>query len=138
MIRVYCKNNGVTKEFEGGLTLKEIYDGMGLDMPHGVIAAKVNNVTEGLAKRIYRHKDVEFLDITSNDGMRMYVRSLLFIFMKAMNEMFPGETVRFENAISKDIPTLTVKEKERAEKPGEQGIFGSRTKERMLHVKRSG
>ena len=31
----------------------------------------------------------------------MYVRSLLFIFMKAMNEMFPGETVRFENAISK-------------------------------------
>ena len=43
MIRVYCKNNGVTKEFEGGLTLKEIYDGMGLDMPHGVIAAKVNN-----------------------------------------------------------------------------------------------
>ena len=101
MIRIYCKNNGVTKEFEGGLTLKEIYDGMGLDMPHGVIAAKVNNVTEGLAKRVYRHKDVEFLDITSNDGMRMYVRSLLFIFMKAMNEMFPGETVRFENAISK-------------------------------------
>lgn len=36
------------------------------------------------------------------------------------------------------LPTLTVKEKERAEKPGEQGIFGSRTKERMLHVKRSG
>jgi hypothetical protein len=34
--------------------------------------------------------------------------------------------------------TLTVKEKARAEKPGEQGIFGSRTKERMLHVKRSG
>ena len=101
MIRIYCKNNGVTKEFESGLTLKEIYDGMELDMPHGVIAAKVNNVTEGLAKRIYRHKDVEFLDITSNDGMRMYVRSLLFIFMKAMNEMFPGETVRFENAISK-------------------------------------
>lgn len=101
MIRIYCKNNGVTKEFESGLTLKEIYDGMELDMPHGVIAAKVNNVTEGLAKRMYRHKDVEFLDITSNDGMRMYVRSLLFIFMKAMNEMFPGETVRFENAISK-------------------------------------
>ena len=101
MIRIYCRNNGVTKEFESGLTLKEIYDRLSLDMPHGVIAAKVNNVTEGLAKRIYRHKDVEFLDITSNDGMRMYVRSLMFIFMKAMNEFFPGEIVRFENAISK-------------------------------------
>lgn len=101
MIRIYCRNNGITKEFESGLTLKEIYDRLSLDMPHGVIAAKVNNVTEGLAKRIYRHKDVEFLDITSNDGMRIYVRSLMFIFMKAMNEFFPGEIVRFENAISK-------------------------------------
>lgn len=101
MIRIYCKNNGITKEFECGLTLKEIYDGLGLDMPYGVVAAKVNNVTEGLAMRIYRHKDVEFLDITTSDGMRMYVRSLTFIFMKAMNEIFPGETVRFENAISK-------------------------------------
>lgn len=101
MIRIYCRNNGVTKELESGLTLKEIYDRLSLDMPHGVVAAKVNNVTEGLAKRIYRHKDVEFLDITSNDGMRMYVRSLMFIFMKAMNEFFPGEIVRFENAISK-------------------------------------
>ena len=101
MIRIYCKNNGVTKEFESGLTLREIYDRMELDMPNGVIAAKVNNVTEGLAMRLYRHKDVEFLDITTDDGMRMYVRSLTFIFMKAMNEVFPGETVRFENAISK-------------------------------------
>ena len=101
MIRIYCRNNGVTKEFESGLSLKEIYDGLGLDMPYGVIAARVNNVTHSLAKRIYRHKDVEFIDITSNDGMRMYVRSLTFIFMKAMNEAFPGETVRFENAISK-------------------------------------
>ena len=101
MIRIYCKNNGVTKEFDSGLTLKEIYDGFGLEMPYGVIAARVNNVTVGLAKCLYRNKDIEFLDITSNDGMRMYVRSLLFIFMKAMNEVFPGETVRFENAISK-------------------------------------
>ena len=101
MIRIYCRNNGVTREFESGLSLKEIYDGFGLEMPYGVIAARVNNVTHSLAKRLYRHKDVEFIDITSNDGMRMYVRSLMFIFMKAMNEAFPGETVRFENAISK-------------------------------------
>ena len=71
MIRIYCRNNGTTKEFGCGLSLKEIYDGFGLDMPYGVIAARVNNVTQGLAKRIYRHKDVEFIDITTDDGMRM-------------------------------------------------------------------
>lgn len=110
MIQVYCRNNGITKEFQSGVSLKEVYDNFGLEMPYGVIAARVNNVTEGLALRIYRHKDVEFIDITSEDGMRMYVRSLTFIFMKAMNEFFPGQVVRFENAISKgyycraDIP----------------------------------
>lgn len=101
MLHIYCVNNGETRDFPKGVTLKEIYDGFGLDMPHGVLAARVNNVTEGLALRLYRHKDVEFIDITSDDGMRMYVRSLTFIFMKVMNEMFPGKVVRFENAISK-------------------------------------
>ena len=101
MLRICCRNNGETREFPKGISLREIYDGFALDMPYGVIAARVNNVTEGLALRLYRHKDVEFIDITSDDGMRMYVRSLTFIFMKAMNELFPGEDVRFENAISK-------------------------------------
>ena len=101
MVHIYCLNNGVTKDFPIGTSLREIYDGLGLDMPYGPIAARVNNRTHGLALRIYRHKDVEFIDITTDDGMRMYVRSLTFIFMKAMNELFPGEIVRFENAISK-------------------------------------
>ena len=110
MVRVFCKNNGVTREFHSGVSLREVYDAMGLDMPYGVIAARVNNVTRGLTLRLNRHKDVEFIDITTDDGMRMYVRSLTFIFMKVMNELFPGEMVRFENAISKgyycrmDIP----------------------------------
>ena len=101
MIHIYCLNNGVTKDFPKGSTLSEIYDALELDMPYGPIAARVNNVTLGLATTIYRNKDVEFIDITSDDGMRMYVRSLTFIFMKAMNEVFPREIVRFENAISK-------------------------------------
>ncbi len=101
MLKIFCRNNGETKEFPIGVNLKEVFDGFGLEMPNGVMAARVNNVTEGLALRLYRNNDVEFIDITSDDGMRMYLRSLTFIFMKAMNEMFPGETVRFENAISK-------------------------------------
>ena len=101
MLHVFCVNNGVTRDFPIGVSLLDVYNGFGLEMPYGVIAARVNNETEGLAKRLYRHKDVEFIDVTTDDGMRMYVRSLTFIFMKAMNEMFPGEVVRFENAISR-------------------------------------
>ncbi len=101
MLHIFCRNNGETRDFPKGSSLKEIYDGFGLEMPYGAIAARVNNVTVGLALRLYRHKDVEFIDITTDDGRRMYMRSLTFIFMKAMNEFFPGEIVRFENAVSK-------------------------------------
>ena len=70
-------------------------------MPYAAVAAKVNNQVVGLAYRVYNNKDVEFLDITSKDGMRVYVRSLTFVMMKAISELFPGRVVRFENPISK-------------------------------------
>ena len=70
-------------------------------MPYGAVAAKVNNQVVGLTYRVYNNKDVEFLNITSKDGMRVYVRSLTFVMMKAIAELFPGRVVRFENPISK-------------------------------------
>ena len=100
MVRIFCKNNGESKDFKSGVTLLDILKGFGLSMPYDVVAARVNNVVEGLTYRVYRNKDIEFLDITSEQGMRMYVRSLTFVMMKAMNELFPGRVVRFENPIS--------------------------------------
>ena len=99
MIRIYCKNNDTL--FPSGSTLLDIYNKLSLDIPYGAVAARVNNQVVGLTYRIYRNKDVEFLNITSKDGMKMYVRSLTFVMMKAMHELFPGRTVRFENPISK-------------------------------------
>lgn len=100
MVRIFCKNNGESKEFEAGTSLIKIYEKMNLNMPYKAIAARVNNEVVGLTFRVYQNKDIEFLDITSEDGMRMYVRSLTFVMMKAMHELFPGRVVRFENPIS--------------------------------------
>ena len=101
MIRIFCKNNGTSTTFPAGCTLLDIYNNLALDIPYGAVAARVNNRVVGLMYRIYRNKDVEFLNITSKDGMKMYVRSLTFVLMKAMHELFPGRVVRFENPISK-------------------------------------
>ena len=94
-------NNGETKSFQSGISLRDISKEFELDLRYDVIAARVNNEVEGLDFRVYNHKDVEFVDITSDDGFRLYVRSLTFVFMKAMNDLFPGRVVRFENPISK-------------------------------------
>ena len=101
MVRIYCRNNGTSTLFPSGCTLSDIYSNLALDMPYGAVAAKVNNQVVGLTYRVYNNKDVEFLNITSKDGMRVYVRSLTFVMMKAISELFPGRVVRFENPISK-------------------------------------
>lgn len=101
MLQIYCKNTNSTKEFPGGSTLLDIYKGFELDMPYGPISAKVNNKVEGLNYNVYYNKDVEFLDITSASGMRTYVRSLCFILVKAVEELYPKGSISLEHPVSK-------------------------------------
>ena len=101
MVRIFCKNNNTSTLFPSGCTLLDIYGNLTLDMPYAAVAARVNNQVVGLTYRVYNNKHVEFLDVTSKDGMRVYVRSLTFVMMKAITELFPGRVVRFENPISK-------------------------------------
>ena len=100
MVRIFCVNSGETKSFQSGISLREAAKEFSLDMPYDAVAARVNNEIEGLNFRVYNHKDVEYIDITSDDGMRVYVRSLTFVMMKALSDLFPGAVVRFENPIS--------------------------------------
>ncbi|MBR5148892.1 MAG: nucleoside kinase [Bacteroidaceae bacterium] len=101
MIQIRCHNNGVTREFAPGLTLQEIYDELALDMPYGAVSARVNNKVEGLAFKVYNSKDVEYLDITSDSGMRTYVRTLFFVLSKAVSELYPDGEIIIEHPVSK-------------------------------------
>ena len=101
MIQIRCFNNGSSKFFEPGVSLSEVYDAFSLDMPYGVVSARVNNKVEGLAFKVYNPKDVEFLDITSDSGIRTYVRSLFFVLTKAIDDLFPDGEAIIEHPISK-------------------------------------
>lgn len=101
MLQIYCKNNNSTREFPEGSSLLDIYNGFNLAMPYGPVSAKVNNKVESLDFRVYDNKDIEFLDITSSSGMRTYVRSLFFILVKAVEELYPQGSISLEHPISK-------------------------------------
>jgi uridine kinase len=101
MIQIRCINNGETRQFTPGISLQEVYEGFALNMPYGAVSARVNNKVEGLAFKVYNNKDVEFLDITSDSGMRTYVRSLFFVLTKAISELYPDGEVIIEHPISK-------------------------------------
>ncbi len=100
-IQIYCKNNQKTQTFAAGSSLYEIYKEFDLQMPYGVVSAKVNNRVEGLNFKVYHNKDVEFLDISSESGMRTYVRSLCFVLCKAVEDLYPNGQILLEHPVSK-------------------------------------
>ena len=54
-----------------------------------VIACKCNNKVRSLNYEPEEGEKVEFLDISTADGMRIYVRGLLLIMSKAFNKLYP-------------------------------------------------
>ncbi len=89
-ITLRIKNNGKRIHVPTGSTLNEVFALSGLDMPLGPVSARVNNKVQGLRYRFYNSKDVEFLDLHSPSGMRVYVRSLFLVLAKAVEDLYPG------------------------------------------------
>ena len=81
--------------------LLDVAKGFGIRNPYPFLAAKVNNVTEGLKYRVYNSKDVEFLDYTSYIGRGTYCRSLCFLVCKAARDLFPDSILRLRRPVSK-------------------------------------
>lgn len=100
MIKIRCKNNNKVFSMPMGCTLKEVYDASGLNMQYGPVSARINNKVQGLKYRFYNSKDVEFLDLTSRSGMRVYARTLFFILVKAVEDLYPGGKLFIQAAIS--------------------------------------
>ncbi len=101
MVRIFCKNTRTYCEFEEGTTLLDMLRSFDFEKPYDIIAAKVNNVAEGLMYRIYKNKDVEFLDYRSYIGRNTYCRSLCFLLCKAANMLYPDSKVVMRRPISK-------------------------------------
>ena len=99
-IQVFCKNTGKIIEAPMGANLKEIYQLSGLQMKYGPISAHVNNKVEGMHYRVYKQKEVEFLDITSSSGSRAYTRSLFFVLCKAVHDLFDPCKVAIDIPVS--------------------------------------
>lgn len=100
LINIRCKNNKKTLKVSIGSTLSEIFSQLDLQMEHGPVSAKVNNKVEGMHYRVYKQKDIEFLDLHSSSGIRAYTRTLFFILCKAAHELFPGCKVAIDIPVS--------------------------------------
>ena len=101
MLQIRCKNNNVTRSFPEGTSLLDIYQEFAdeIKLPYPVVAAKVNNTSQGLKFRVYQNRDVEFLDAREGSGHRAYVRSLSFVLYKATQDLYPGSKLFIEHSL---------------------------------------
>ena len=99
-VRIYCKNTQEYVDVACGTSLRELYDRLGLSLPYPVLAARVNYKVQSLNFVLYKPKDIEFIDGTSESGRRCYIRSLSMLTACAVNELWPGCDLRLEHPIS--------------------------------------
>ncbi len=100
-LKIYCKNIEEYVDFNGGENLLDIYNRIADRIDFTPVCARVNFKTEDLRFPLFSPKHVEYLPLTSASGMRTYVRSLCMMLYKAVEETFPGTTLRIEHSISK-------------------------------------
>ncbi len=100
LVKVHVLNNDRVEEVPVGSTIEEVYALSGVEIEHGPISANVNNKVEGMHYRVYKQKQVEFLDITSPSGSRAYTRSLFFVLCKAAHDLFTPCKVSIDIPVS--------------------------------------
>lgn len=101
MVKIFCKNTGTYKEFQEGTMLLDMINEFDFEKPYEIIAARVNNVAQGLKFRAYHSRDIEFLDYRTYSGRNVYSRSLCFLLYKAALDTFPDCKVVMRRPISK-------------------------------------
>ena len=110
MVNVFCVNTGTSLSFPEGTTLMDILPSFNIQGKYPIIAAKVNNVTQGLKFRVFNSRQVEFLDYTTYIGRSVYCNSLCFLLCKAARDVFPGCRVVLRRPISKGYFCTVTKE----------------------------
>ncbi len=99
-LKVYIDNIGRYVDFTGGESLLDVLERVKDEIGFRPICAHVNNKTEDLRFQLFSPKKVEFLDVDSSSGQRVYIRSLCMTLYRAVSEAYPGARLSVEHSIS--------------------------------------
>lgn len=93
--------NGSTKTIEKGTKLIDLANEFQKDHQTPIILARVNNIFKELKHKLNENgSKVEFLDLHTKDGMRVYQRTATFIMVVAAKNIAPHVSIRVNHHIS--------------------------------------
>ncbi len=99
-VEIYCKNTNSYYIYPLGTSLLEISKDLNIKLENMVVGAIVNNQIRELSFCLVKPKQIEFIDVSHPDGMRLYIRSLIFVLYAAVKETFPEVCLKIQNGIS--------------------------------------
>lgn len=86
-MQIIYKSNKM--QIEEGTRVKDALEEEIKKQKDNVIACKFNNEVKSLDYRLNKDGDIELVYLTDKDGMRVYMRGIIYIVSKAFKELFP-------------------------------------------------
>lgn len=99
-IEIFCKNTDSKHTYPMGTSLLEISHDLNIELENRLCGAIVNHQVKELSFCVVKPKHIEFIDVSHPDGIRIYVRSLIFVLYAAVKEVFPHVLFKVQNGIS--------------------------------------
>ncbi|MFH1454146.1 MAG: nucleoside kinase [Armatimonadota bacterium] len=101
MLAVKYKENDYT--FPKGTKFIEIKNKLKAELKYPIIALRVNNIIKELNDHLEEDCAIEFVDISDDDGIRIYQRGLCFVLVRAAQEVFPDSKAYIDHSLSRGL-----------------------------------
>lgn len=103
METINIKINNKNYEYPKNVTLDIIAKDLSNEYKGIVTIGKIKNKLKDLNSTLDKNCDLELIDTTQPDGMRVYMRTLSLVFIKACEEIFNGCKVTIEHSLSNGL-----------------------------------
>jgi uridine kinase len=94
---------GIPSAVASGTTLESLAAGRKGTSGALIVAAFLNNEIRELTYEVKEPCSIRFVDLSSEDGIRIYQRSLKFLLIKGLHDCYPDRDVAIRHSVSKGI-----------------------------------
>jgi uridine kinase len=102
MMKINIENIGIMK-IDESITLEELLVKFPRKDKPITVAALVNNKLKELSYKIRENDKIKFIDLSNNDGIRIYQRSLSYLLVRSAKEIFTDIEMKVNYSLSKGL-----------------------------------
>jgi uridine kinase len=103
MIKLHIEETGEDVLYPRGVRLDSLAKDYAKYHASRIMAARVNNDIRELFKTLNHHATVRFIDMTTEDGARIYQRGLVFILYAAARDLLPDHRLRVLHSLGSGL-----------------------------------